>query len=215
MELKHSHNCWIHIDAAFGAFAACSSHYPHLLNGWEMADSIAIDCHKWLNVPYENACFFIRKKHFSLQFNQFKNSSAPYLENQLENFNFMNMLPENSRRLKALPVLFSLLAYGREGYRYIVDNSIKLAQEFGNYIRKSSYFELLAEVRLNIVCFKVTAACDTAEFLQKLNKTGLVFMTPTTFNHEKGIRAAFVNWRTTIEDIKLVCSLIENIINSK
>ena len=215
MKLKHSYNCWIHIDAAFGAFAACSSHYPHLLNGWEMADSIAIDCHKWLNVPYENACFFIRKEHFSLQFNQFKNSSAPYLENQLENFNFMNMLPENSRRLKALPVLFSLLAYGREGYRYIVDNSIKLAQEFGNYVRKSSYFELLAEVRLNIVCFKVTAAYDTAEFLQKLNKTGLVFMTPTTFNHEKGIRAAFVNWRTTIEDIKLVYSLIENIINSK
>lgn len=96
-----------------------------------------------------------------------------------------------------------------------MDNSIELAQEFGNYIRKSSHFELLAEVRLNIVCFKVTVACDTAEFLQKLNKTGLVFMTPTTFNHERGIRAAFVNWRTTIEDIKLVCSLIENIINSK
>nr|WP_255516656.1 pyridoxal-dependent decarboxylase [Snodgrassella sp. M0351] len=66
MELKHSYNCWIHIDAAFGAFAACSSHYPHLLNGWEMADSIAIDCHKWLNVPYENACFFIRKRVFQL-----------------------------------------------------------------------------------------------------------------------------------------------------
>ncbi|NUE66376.1 pyridoxal-dependent decarboxylase [Snodgrassella sp. ESL0253] len=215
MELKHTYNCWIHIDAAFGAFAACSSQYQHLLNGWEMADSIAIDCHKWLNVPYENACFFTRKEHFKLQFNQFKNSNVPYLENQLENFNFMNILPENSRRLKALPVLFSLLAYGREGYRYIVDNSIELAHEFGNYIRKSSYFELLAEVRLNIVCFKVTAACDTAEFLQKLNKTGLVFMTPTTFNHEKGIRAAFVNWRTTAEDIKLVCSVCETLVNTK
>lgn len=113
----------------------------------------------------------------------------------------MNILLENSRRLKVLPVLFSLLGYGSEGYRSIVDNSIELAHEFGNYICESSYFVLLAEVHLNIVCFKVTAACDTAEFLQKLNKTGLVFMTRTTFHHEKGIRAAFVNWRTTIEDI--------------
>jgi glutamate/tyrosine decarboxylase-like PLP-dependent enzyme len=103
-KLREKYDFWWHIDAAFGAFAVCSPKYKHLLNGWESADSITVDCHKWLNVPYESAVFFVKGKHKILQTETFQNSNAPYLGNPLENFSYLNFLPENSRRLKALPV---------------------------------------------------------------------------------------------------------------
>jgi glutamate/tyrosine decarboxylase-like PLP-dependent enzyme len=125
-KLREKYNFWWHIDAAFGGFAVCSSTHKHLVKGWENADSITIDCHKWLNVPYESAVFFVKEKHNILQTETFQNSNAPYLGNPLENFSYLNLLPENSRRLKALPVWFSLNAYGKKGYQDIVENCIFL-----------------------------------------------------------------------------------------
>lgn len=201
--LKEKYNFWWHIDAAFGAFAALSPEHRHLLKGWENADSITIDAHKWLNVPYENAFFLVKGQHRELQFETFRNSNAPYLGEQGEHFNYLNFLPENSRRLKALPVWFSLLAYGREGYRAIVENNIRLAKELGNYIETSDEFELLAPVRLNTVCFTLKKNTEnTFGFLKKLNNSGKVFMTPTVYREKAGIRAALVNWRTTSSDIR-------------
>ena len=216
-KLKQQHGFWWHIDAAFGAFAACSSTHKHLLKGWEFADSITIDCHKWLNVPYENAVFFVKEKHSALQVATFQNSNAPYLGDPIENFNYLNFLPENSRRLKALPVWFTLMAYGKEGIRYVVDNNIKLANDFGQFITESIAFELLAPVRLNTVCFTLAGAENqnkVNDFLEALNNTGYVFMTLTMYHKQKGIRAAFVNWRTTGDDLQQVFTLM-NMIHNK
>lgn len=203
-KLRSKYKFWWHIDAAFGAFAACSEKYKKLLEGWENADSITIDCHKWLNVPYENGFFLIQDKHRNLQVETFQNSNAPYLGDPLDNFNYLNFLPENSRRLKALPVWFSLKAYGHQGFRDIVNNCIKLAQKFGNMIDNSSYFELLAPVHLNNLCFTLNNKDQYAsKFLEAVNETGKVFMTPTTYNGKNGLRASFVNWRTNESDIEL------------
>ncbi|MEQ9378173.1 MAG: pyridoxal-dependent decarboxylase [Imperialibacter sp.] len=204
--LKEKYNFWWHIDAAFGGFAAISPTYAHLLAGWEHADSITIDGHKWLNVPYESAFFFVKERHKVLQVETFQNSNAPYLGDPLENFNFLNFLPENSRRFKALPAWFTLKAYGREGYREIVERNIRQAKALGDFINTSDYFELLAPVRLNTVCFSVKGAHPPKVdlFLHTLNERGKVFMTPTAFNGRKGIRAALVNWRTTEEDVAIV-----------
>lgn len=212
-KLHKKYHFWWHIDAAFGGFAAISPKYKHLLNGWEMADSITIDCHKWLNVPYESAFFLVKNKHRLLQVETFQNSNAPYLGDPLENFNFLNFLPENSRRLRALPAWFSLLAYGRNGYKEIVERSINNAQLFGKYIEEDENFELLAPIRLNTVCF--TLADETRQvqtFLDNVNKTGRVFMTPTIYNNRKGIRAAFVNWRTTETDIEIAFEVMKTMI---
>ncbi len=130
--LRGKYNFWWHIDAAFGGFAAVSDKFKHLVEGWEGADSITIDCHKWLNVPYESAFYLMKKDHLSLQIETFQNSNAPYLGNPLENFNYLNVLPENSRRLRALPAWFALRAYGKDGFKDIVENSTALALHFAN-----------------------------------------------------------------------------------
>lgn len=214
-KLKEKYKFWWHIDGAFGSFAACSPLYNHLVAGWDKADSITIDFHKWLNVPYESAAFLVKAKHRNLQQETFQNSNAPYLGNPLENFSYLNFLPENSRRLKALPVWFTLQAYGKQGYREIVENSIQLAKEFGYNLEASGYFELLAPVRLNNVCFTLKGVSNqdkVSNFLMKLNATGKVFMTPTVYNGQKGIRAAFVNWRTTLEDVRMVTEIMTTLV---
>lgn len=210
-ELKEQFKFWWHIDAAFGGFASCLDTHKHLLASWEQADSITIDCHKWLNVPYENAAFFVKEKYRIIQVETFQNSNAPYLGDPLENFNYLNLLPENSRRLKALPVWFTLMAYGKEGYKEIVARCVDLAWQFGQMIAANPRFELLAPVRLNTVCFTLAGEENqdkVLSFLTRLNNTGKVFMTPTVYKGKNGIRAAFVNWRTQQEDIEQVYALI-------
>ncbi|WP_047247345.1 pyridoxal phosphate-dependent decarboxylase family protein [Maribacter thermophilus] len=205
-KLRKKHNFWWHIDGAFGAFAACSPKYQHLVKGWEHADSITIDCHKWLNVPYDSAVFLIKEHHNVLQMETFQNSNAPYLGNPKEDFNYLNFLPENSRRLRALPAWFSLTAYGKNGYRDIVENSVTLAKRLGEAIDKSEVFELLAPVRLNNVCFTLNGKekNEVVGFLKRLNQAGKVYMTPTMYNNRHAIRASFVNWRTTSEDVEII-----------
>jgi len=211
-KLKEKYQFWMHVDAAFGGFAACSENHRKLLKGWEYADSITIDCHKWMNVPYDSAVFFIRKAHSTLQVETFQNSNAPYLGDPEANFSYLNFLPENSRRFRALPAWFSLAAYGKEGFRAIVEDSISCAALFGQLISESKHFELTAQVRLNVVCFRLKMHDKTAVFLEHLNKTGLVFMTPTMLNNQLCIRAAFVNYLTTTEDVEMVFAEMENII---
>ena len=217
-KLQEKYKFWWHIDAAFGGFAVCSAQYQHLVHDWHKADSITIDCHKWMNVPYESALFLVKKKHSLLQIETFQNSNAPYLGNPLENFNYLNLLPENSRRLKALPVWFTLQAYGRKGYQEIVENCIHLAKDLGKRIAENNSFNLLAPVRLNNICFTLNEFNKDEEvqnFLNELNQTGKVFMTPTRYNKIPAIRCSLVNWRTTKKDIDIVFSEMEKMVKKE
>lgn len=207
-KLKETYNFWWHVDGAFGGFAACSPTHKHLLVGWENADSITIDCHKWLNVPYDSAIFFTQQKHRQTHIEALQPLNSPYLGDLVTNLNYQTLVPESSRRLRALPAWFSLMAYGKEGYQTIVETNIRLAKSFGTMLADSEQFTLLAPVRLNTVCFSLTdSETDPARvntFLTQLNSSGLVFMTPTVYRGRAGIRAAFSNWRTTDVDVTLV-----------
>jgi glutamate/tyrosine decarboxylase-like PLP-dependent enzyme len=202
--LKQKYHFWWHIDAAFGAFAACSPDFSNLLDGWHAADSIAVDLHKWLNVPYDSAVAFVREEHQHLQLQTFQNANAAYLGDPKKDMNLLNFLPENSRRLRALPAWMTLMAYGRAGYQDIVERNVRCARHFGEKIEQNQAFQLLAPVRLNVVCFTLRDRSpeEIGAFLRRVNQAGTVYMTPTRYGGQSAIRAAFVNWMTTEQDVE-------------
>lgn len=206
LALRERYPFWLHVDAAFGGVAACSPRYAHLLQGWQQADSITVDAHKWMNVPYDSAIQFTR--HLTLQMQVFQNHSA-YLEAPtLRPDNYLHLTPENSRRFRALPLWMALKAYGRHGIQEIVERNVTLARRLGDGLAASNGFCLLAPVNLNIVCFALTEVEGDAEaardrFLARLDKHGVVRCTPTHYAGQPGIRAALVNWMTEERDITL------------
>lgn len=207
VELRAKYGFWLHVDGAFGAFAACSPKYAHLVDGIQHADSIAVDCHKWLNVPYDSALQFSR--HQTLQLQVFQNDAAYLSTPTMEEPNFVHFTPENSRRFRALPAWMTLNAYGKRGYREIVERSCALAQALTRWLSKSSRFKVLAPTRLNVVCFalivdgRMASMEQTTDYLNRVRDDGKVFLTPTLHQGTAAIRAAMCNWRSETEDVTI------------
>ena len=206
--LRKRFGFWLHVDAAFGGMAGLSLTHSRLLKGWEHADSITVDAHKWLNVPYDSAVQFVASEHLGLQIEVFKNVSSYLAPPEVKPDNFLHLGPENSRRFRALPVWLSLKAYGRDGLSNIVDRNISLAKLLGAKIDRSSGFKLLSPVHLNVVCFALSSPeVETRDrFLKSLDEAGAVRCTPTQYNGLPGIRAALVNWMTEEKDIDIAFS---------
>lgn len=211
-ELKKKYNFWLHVDAAFGGFAACSKKFSHLLNGINAADSITIDAHKWLNVPYDAAMQFT--KHKKLQGRVFQNIAA-YLGGDNLTDDFFHYTPENSRRFRALPSWFTLMAYGRKGCQEIVERNCILTQSLETKLKTSKHFRMLAPVRMNVACFTLSADNVSMEmihhFLRLVRDDGRAFFTPTLYKGVPGIRAAISNWQTREKDITIAFEALEEV----
>jgi glutamate/tyrosine decarboxylase-like PLP-dependent enzyme len=142
-----------------------------------------------------------------LQLRVFMNSAA-YLGDPGERPDFVHLTPENSRRLRALPTWFALRAYGRAGVQEIVRSCCRHAADLGDRIARSDRFRLLAPVRMNVACFTLRDALPGAageavvqDFVRRVRDGGELFITPTVYQGQWGLRAAFSNWRTTAADV--------------
>ncbi|KVE25801.1 amino acid decarboxylase [Burkholderia singularis] len=202
--LRSRYPFWLHVDAAFGAFAALSPQHASLVEGLDAADSICIDLHKWLNVPYDAAVQFSRRR--DLQIRVFQNSAA-YLGTPAGNPDFVHLTPENSRRLRALSSWFALAAYGRDGHAEIVHRNIALTQRLGRLIAGHPGFTLLAPTRVNVVCFTLAGQPDETRinaYVRAVRDLADTFVTPTFYAGVWALRAAFSNWRTNEQDVERI-----------
>jgi glutamate/tyrosine decarboxylase-like PLP-dependent enzyme len=206
--LKQRFPFWLHVDGAFGAFAALSPRHRHLVDGLAEADSVCVDLHKWLNVPYDAAVQFTRRR--DLQLAVFTNVAA-YLPPPTGEPEFVHLTPESSRRLRALPTWFSLVAYGRDGHREIIERTVALAARLGSWLADEPALRLLAPVRLNVVCATL-ADNPTKERVDALVRavadSGEAVVTPTVYDGTPGFRVAFSNWRTRESDVDRLCAVL-------
>jgi glutamate/tyrosine decarboxylase-like PLP-dependent enzyme len=198
VQLRTKYSFWLHVDAAFGGFAACSPEYAHLVDGWDDADSICIDCHKWLNVPYDSAIQFTR--HTDLQIETFCNAAAPYLSGNYDYYR------HRKTRFRALPAWCTLMAYGRDGYQNIVERNCYIAQQMGDWIDGRTEFDLLSPVILNGVVFTLRQpqrpGMDLVRaYLDRLRDGGQLYLTPTVHLDVAAVRISVVNWRSDVQDI--------------
>jgi glutamate/tyrosine decarboxylase-like PLP-dependent enzyme len=209
-ELCAGRRTWLHVDGAFGLFARLAPATRPLTEGVERADSVISDGHKWLNVPYDCGFAFVREPE---RLARAMNVGAAYLpspDDPHPNFGFLS--PENSRRARALAVWATLQAYGRAGYREMVERHVALARHLADRVDGAPELERLADVQLNIVCFRAHPEGVRGEVLNDFNTRlgdalrgdGRVFAGNTTYAGKVALRPAIVNWLTQPEDVDLL-----------
>jgi glutamate/tyrosine decarboxylase-like PLP-dependent enzyme len=208
INLARDHNCWVHVDGAFGLFASVSPRVAHFADGVERADSVTVDGHKWLNVPFDSGYAFGRD--IGLMARAFR-YSADYLPSENDPRPTLGAIgPESSRRARSFAVWATLKAYGREGHRRIVEHCLDIANHFADQVRQHNSLELMADVPLNIVAFRFNPGGLGEGELDGLNhRLGEVviadgrFMAGTSRIGKRTIfRPAFSNWRTRKKDVE-------------
>ena len=213
-DLAERHAAWLHVDGAFGLFARLAPESRPLTEGVERANSVTVDGHKWLNVPYDCGFAFVRDP---VRLARALNVGAPYLpspDDPRPNPGFLT--PENSRRARSLAVWATLRAYGRSGYREMVERHLGLARRLAERVDRTPELERLAPVPLNIVCFRARPPGVPEDGLDELNSSlgeallrdGRVFAGTTSYDGKVALRPAIVNWQTTERDVDLLVDVL-------
>lgn len=212
---------WFHIDGAFGAITCLSDNLRPIVKGIEHADSLAFDLHKWMYMPFEAACVLIRE--FEDHIHAFV-EGADYLAHMSgglaggQNPWFGDLGLQLTRNFRALKVWMTFKAYGLNKFSRLIDQNVAQARYLAQLISDHPNLELLADVPLNIVCFRYVDADLENEELDELNKEimiqlherGLAVPSYTRLNGRFALRVAITNHRSRREDFDfLVAKCVE------
>jgi glutamate/tyrosine decarboxylase-like PLP-dependent enzyme len=205
--MAHDAGAWVHVDGAFGLFARASRATRHLLEGVELADSWAADCHKWLNVPFDCGIAIVRNREAH---KAAMTLSASYIAAEGGARDQIDWNPEWSRRARGIPVYAALKELGRDGVEALVDRCCDHCAAIVEGIRALPHAEVLAAPTLNqgLVAFSKPGASPaendihTDDVIKRINATGEAFFSGTTWRGRRAMRVSVVNWRTSTEDVR-------------
>lgn len=188
---------WVHVDGAFGLWAAVSPNYAHLLNGADAADSWAIDCHKWLNVPYDSGIAVVRQKEY---LRAAMSISAAYLTPS-ENREPCHYTPEASRRARGVELWAAMRSLGRSGLRDMVERNCRAAKLFAKRLRDAG-FTILNDVELNQVLVSYGSPEETRRIIAEIQNDGTCWCGGTQWQGHPAMRISVSCWATTEDDVE-------------
>lgn len=193
----HGAGAWVHVDGAFGLWAAVSPQYAHLLQGVNLADSWAIDCHKWLNVPYDSGIAVVRDpEHLRRALAQ----SAAYLQTS-DVREPCHYTPESSRRARGIELWAAMRSLGRKGLRELIERNCRLTRVFAERLQQAG-FEVLNEVVLNQVLVSFGTAEATLRTIAAVQEEGTCWCGGTEWHGRTAMRISVSSWATTDEDVE-------------
>jgi glutamate/tyrosine decarboxylase-like PLP-dependent enzyme len=191
---------WLHVDGAFGLWAAVSPSLRHLVRGVEQADSWATDAHKWLNVPYDSGLAFCAHPdaHRAAM-----GIHADYLVHDAgTNRDQLDWNPEFSRRARGFPVYAALRSLGRSGVSELVVRCCEHARRAAEELAALPGAEVLNEVVLNQVLFRFETDERTQDALRAVQQSGKAWLSGTTWDDRAAIRVSVSNWQTSDADVE-------------
>lgn len=202
---------WFHVDAAYGGGALAVPSVRHLFTGIERADSITIDPHKWLFSPYDCGAVIYKDMELAKEAHSQKGSYLEIFKDEgAQGFNPADYQIQLTRRVRGMPLWFSLAMHGTDKYRVSIEKGIELAQIAARKIEALDYLELVRPASLSVVLFrrKGWKPEDYTEWTYHNHKIGLALVTPTKWKAPKGFetisRFCFINPETTEEDIDVI-----------
>lgn len=198
------HRAWLHVDGAFGLWAAASRALEHHVRGIERADSCATDAHKWLNVPYDSGIVFVA--HPAAHRAAMSLSASYLVRSPEEPREPMDWVPESSRRARGFAVYAALRSLGRSGVADLVDRCCRLARRFADRLRQEPTIRILNDVVLNQVLVRVAppngdADAATREVLRLVQEERVCWLGGSRWHDMEAMRISVSNWSTTEEDI--------------
>jgi glutamate/tyrosine decarboxylase-like PLP-dependent enzyme len=203
-DLASRHQAWLHVDGAFGLWAAASSALRHHVHGIARADSCATDAHKWLNVPYDSGLVFTA--HPAAHRAAMSLSAAYLVRSPEEPREPMDWTPESSRRARGFAVYAALRSLGRSGVADLVDRCCRLARRFADRLQQEPTIQILNDVVLNQVLVRVVppigdADAATREALRLVQEERVCWLGGSHWHGMDAMRISVSNWSTTEDDI--------------
>jgi glutamate/tyrosine decarboxylase-like PLP-dependent enzyme len=198
--LCREHGAWLHVDGAFGLWAAAARSLRDLVRGVGEADSWAVDAHKWLNVPYDAAMAIVRDEEAHVGAMAY---AGPYLVANPDQRDSANYVPESSRRARAIPVYAAIRSVGREGIAAMIERNCAHARLMAELLAHDAGAEILNDVVLNQVLARFPGGDDANRaIIAAVQREGTCWLGGTAWRGEHVMRVSFSNWATTDEDVE-------------